>query len=191
MRAVMARNSTYTRPATVAAAPSRMVINKTTPLRKDEVAGALDALSSVVEVKCVQIVGNVNWRAVWLNDPKRYDAKKGDPDPYPVHRGTMVPLSGTKTLLWIAGNAPQASTFGYYYQGGKSIPTPLLLRRHVGQGPLELPAIEALALSKMDWNNDALYNHIPVTIGYARRLEYIIAKAPTLRRGEYPYRLFM
>ncbi len=46
-------------------------------------------------------------------------------------------------------------------------------------------------LSKMDWNNDALYNHTPVTIGYAQRLARTISKVPTLRRGEYPYRLFM
>lgn len=84
----------------------------------------------------------------------------------------MAPLSGTETLLSVAGNAPAASNsrYGNYYQGEKSIPTPLLLRRYTGRGPLELIATEALALSKMDWNNDALYNPLPVTLSYARRL---------------------
>ena len=190
MRAVMARSLNLYQARNGGSVPSRMVINKTTAFREEEIAGALDALSSVPEVECVQIVADVKWRGVWLTDPQ-YNTKKGTPDPYPVHRGTMVPLSGTKGLLWVAGNAPQASTVGHYYQGGKGIPRPLLFQRHVGQGPIELPATEALALSKMDWNNDALYNHTPVTIRYAQRLARTIAKVPTLPRGEYPYRLFM
>lgn len=56
---------------------------------------------------------------------------------------------------------------------------------------MELTALEALALTKMDWNNDALYDPVPVTIRYSQRLARTIANVPTLPGKAYPYRLFM
>ena len=104
----------------------------------------------------------------------------------------MVPLSGVKALLCGAGNAPSVSTRGSFYQGGKSIPRPLLLTRHAGSGPLETAALEALALTKMDWNNDhPLYDPVPVTIRYSQVLARTITNVPSLPRAEYPYRMFM
>lgn len=77
------------------------------------------------------------------------------------------------------------------YQGSKSIRTPLLITRHAGRGSLEMAAAEVLALSKMDWNNDALYDPVPVTVRYSKVLARTIANVPSLRREVYPYRLFM
>jgi hypothetical protein len=91
----------------------------------------------------------------------------------------------------VAGNAPEASTKGDYYQGGKSIPKPRQLIRHAGKGSLELIANEALALTKMDWNNDALYAPVPVSIRYSQRLARTIANVQELPRSVYPYRLFI
>ena len=54
-----------------------------------------------------------------------------------------------------------------------------------------MAAPRALALTKMDWNNDALYDPVPVTIRYSRRLAQTIAHVPALPSGEYPYRMFM
>ena len=99
--------------------------------------------------------------------------------------------SGVSALLWVAGNAPAVSTTGDYYQGKKSIPRPIVLTRHAGSGPFELTALEALALTKMDWNNDALYDPVPVTIKYSQRLARTIANVPDLPGNTYPYRLFM
>ena len=190
MRAVLARSLRLYQTRNGGRVPARVAIHKNTAFRDDETSGALDALASVPEVDCVQIVYNVAWRGVWLQPPTDPNSRS-TPDRFPVRRGTMAPLSGTETLLWVAGNAPAASKYGNYYQGEKSIPTPLMLRRHAGRGPLELIATEALALSKMDWNNDALYNPLPVTLGYARRLARTIAHVPELPRNVYPYRLFM
>jgi hypothetical protein len=67
----------------------------------------------------------------------------------------------------------------------------LVLTRHAGSGPLQLIAAEALALTKMDWNNDALYDPVPVTIRYSKRLARTIANVPSLPGRDYPYRLFM
>ena len=61
----------------------------------------------------------------------------------------------------------------------------------MGRGPFELLASEAMALAKMDWNNDALYDPLPVTIMYSQRLSRTISNVPSLPAHSYPYRLFM
>ena len=190
MRAVLARSLQLYQARNGGNLPRRVVVHKTTAFREDELNGAVDALAAVEEMECVEITSNVAWRGVWLKAPKARD-QKSVPDGYPVHRGTMLPLTGTSALLWVAGNAPAASQRGNFYQGSKSIPTPLLLTRHAGRGALEVVAAEILALSKMDWNNDALYGPVPVTVRYSQLLARTIANVPGLRREIYPYRLFM
>ena len=191
MRAVLARSLDLYRRRNGGLTPQRVVIHKTTPFRDEELAGASDALAAVKEIECVQVTSNVKWRGVWLRASWKA-GQASEPHGYPVHRGTMIPLSGTAALVWVAGNAPSVAQRGdSYYQGGKSIPSPLLMTRHMGRGPLELVASEILALTKMDWNNDALYDPVPVTIRYSQRLARTIANVPTLPRSVYPYRMFM
>ena len=191
MRAVLARSLDLYRRRNGGSTPKRVVIHKTTAFRDDELAGTSDALAAVKEIECVQVTSDVKWRGVWLK-PTRKEGRSSEPDGYPVHRGTMIPLSGTAVLVWVAGNAPSVAQRGdSYYQGGKSIPAPVLVTRHMGRGPLELIATEVLGLTKMDWNNDALYDPVPVTIRYSQRLARTIANVPTLPRSVYPYRMFM
>ena len=96
-------------------------------------------------------------------------------------------------LLWIGGNAPLATLTGRdnYFQGGKGIPRPLLLTRDAGAGPLHHVAAQVLALSKMDWNNDSLYDGLPCTVRYAGVLARTIRHMPNLAPQPYDYRLFM
>ncbi len=191
MRAVLARSLDLYRRRNGGQVPQRVAVHKTTDFKEQELAGVSDALAAVKEVECVKVTTDVKWRGVWLQAP-RSQGSKSQPDGYPVHRGTMVPLSGTSALLWIAGNAPSvAQRGGSFFQGGKSIPSPLIFTRQMGRGPLEVIASELLALTKMDWNNDALYDPIPVTIRYSQRLARIIANVPDLPRSVYPYRMFM
>ena len=191
MRAVLARSLALYRRRNGGMTPQRVVVHKTTAFSDAELAGVSDALAAVQEVECVQVTRDVKWRGVWLRQSWR-DGQASEPHGYPVHRGTMIPLSGTAALIWVAGNAPSVAQHGdSYYQGKKSIPSPLLMTRHMGRGPLELIATEILALTKMDWNNDALYDPVPVTIGYSQRLARTIANVPTLPRSVYPYRMFM
>jgi hypothetical protein len=190
MRAVLARSLRVYQARNGGDAPRRVVIHKTTGFTDDEISGASEALATAEEIDCIEVTTNVAWRAVWLG-PGRASGSRSEPDAYPVHRGTMQPLSGSSALLWVAGNAPDAGLRGNYYQGKKSIPKPIRLTRHAGGGPLELAATEALALTKMDWNNDALYDPVPVTVRYSQRLARTIAHVPNLPRNEYPYRLFM
>jgi hypothetical protein len=190
MRAVLARSLQLYQGRNGGALPRRLVIHKTTAFKAEELEGALDALAGVPEVECVEIGSNSVWRGVWLVDTGCSDPPS-KPAGYPVPRGTMLVRSGVSALLWASGNAPGASKTGDYYQGKKSIPRPLVLTRHAGAGPLETTALEALALTKMDWNNDALYDPVPVTIRYSQRLARTIANVPDLPGSAYPYRLFM
>lgn len=190
MRAVLARSLSLYQGRNGGNLPKRLVIHKTTAFKEDEIDGAFDALAGVPEVECIEVGANSNWRGVWLIDSGKKD-QPSKPSGYPVPRGTVVIRSGTSALLWAAGNAPEVSTTGDYYQGKKSIPRPLHLTRHAGRGPLEVVAHEALALTKMDWNNDALYDPVPVSIRYSQKLARTIANVPDLPGKTYPYRLFM
>jgi hypothetical protein len=190
MRAVLARSLQLYQNRNAGALPRRLVVHKTTAFKPGELEGALDALSAVPEVDFIEIGTSTAWRGVWLRASKGQE-RKSEPDRYPVPRGTVLLRSGVSAFLWAAGNAPDASTTGNYYQGKKGIPRPLVLTRHAGAGPMELAAHEALALTKMDWNNDALYDPVPVTIRYSQRLARTIANVPTLPGNTYPYRLFM
>lgn len=190
MRAVLARSLSLYQGRNGGNLPKRMVIHKTTAFKESEIEGAFDALAGIAEIECVEVSSASCWRGVWLieSGQKKPPTK---PSGYPVPRGTMVVRSGNSALVWVAGNAPEVSTKGDYYQGKKSIPRPLQLIRHAGSGPLELTAHEALALTKMDWNNDALYDPVPVSIRYSQKLARTIANVPDLPRNVYPYRLFM
>ncbi len=190
MRAVLARSLSFYQGRNGGALPKRLVIHKTTAFKSDELVGALDALSSVPEVECIEVGSSSAWRGVWMVESGR-QRPPSKPSSYPVPRGALQLRSGISALLWVAGNAPGASTTGDYYQGKKSIPRPLMLTRHAGAGPLETTALEALALTKMDWNNDALYDPVPVTIRYSQRLARTIANVPELPGTTYPYRMFM
>lgn len=190
MRAVLARSLQLYQARNGGALPRRLVVHKTTAFSEEELQGANEALAGIREFECVEIGSNTMWRGVWMvADPN--GSKPTKADGYPVPRGIVQIRSGTSCFVWVAGNAPGASTKGAYYQGGKSIPRPLVLTRHAGSGPLEIIALEALALTKMDWNNDALYDPVPVTIRYSQRLAKTIANVPELPGNIYPYRLFM
>lgn len=190
MRAVLARSLKLYQGRNEGNLPKRLVIHKTTSFKQEEIEGAFDALAGVPDVECVEVGAASCWRGVWLlstGRPRPLSKAAG----YPVPRGTMVVRSGNSALVWVAGNAPGVSNTGNYYQGKKSIPKPLQLIRHAGRGALELMAHEALALTKMDWNNDALYDPVPVSIRYSQRLARTIANVPDLPGSVYPYRLFM
>jgi hypothetical protein len=51
--------------------------------------------------------------------------------------------------------------------------------------------VAVLALSKMDWNNDALYDLLPVTIGYAKVLARVVKRMHGLGSSPYQFRFFM
>jgi hypothetical protein len=91
--------------------------------------------------------------------------------------------------LWTQGNAPEAAGGRGYYKEGVGIPR--LLRRGLGTSPAELVSAKVLGLSKMNLNNDALYDLLPVTIKYAGILAQVVKRMPRLQARPYPLRLFI
>ncbi len=62
--------------------------------------------------------------------------------------------------------------------------------RHAGHGSWEDSAWAILALTKMDWNNDALYNPLPVTLEYAKVLARVVKRMDRLSTTPYQFRFF-
>lgn len=58
-------------------------------------------------------------------------------------------------------------------------------RAATGQNAASLPP------SKMDWNNDQLYDTLPATQAFAKDLADVVKRIPSLDPRPYPLRLFM
>jgi hypothetical protein len=80
---------------------------------------------------------------------------------------------------------------GSYFQGARSTPRPIKLVRHAGHGPWDNTAFSAQALSKMNWSNDALYDPLPVTMGYAQILARVVKRMTGLGSEPYQFHFFM
>jgi hypothetical protein len=89
------------------------------------------------------------------------------------------------------GNAPTAVDGKNYFKEGKGIPAPLLVRRFAGQGGWDLPCQDILGLTKMNWNNDGLYDRLPATLSYAQVLARTVKIMPQLEARPYQFRFFM
>ena len=165
------------------------MIHKTTEFKRDETDGCMEAFHLCESVDLVQIVEDVNWRGVRIE--KRFGSKKGVPAAYPVSRGSVLGLGPFEALLWTHGEVSGIRDNGSYFQGGRSTPRPIRLVRHAGHGPWDDTAGAVLALSKMDWNNDALYDPMPVTIGYAKVLARVVKRMQGLGSAPYQFRFFM
>lgn len=191
MRAVMSRSVRLYQDRHAGNLPTRIVVHKTTRFRDDEVDGVFDAWEACEEVECVRVQASTPWRGVRLVAAKP-GGGPSQPANWPVQRGTLQFLSGRDGLLYVNGTAPGlAAGNNNFYQGSKSIPSPLLITRDAGSGPLERTADDVLALTKMDWNNDALYDPLPVTLKYSQTLARVIGHTRGLPDAVYPYRLFM
>ena len=91
---------------------------------------------------------------------------RGFPSGYPLERGIIQPIGNFDYLLWTQGNCSELSERDFYKEG-KGIPYPLRVSRHLGSGDCHQSAREILGLTKMNWNNDGLYDRLPVSISYA------------------------
>jgi hypothetical protein len=150
----------------------------------------MEALHLCEAVDLIQVVEDVSWRGVRI-DRGRRGAKKGKPTAFPVQRGTTIGLGPREALLWTHGDVQGIAERGSYFQGARSTPRPLRLVRHAGHGPWEESARAVLALSKMNWNNDALYDPLPVTMAYAKVLARVVKRIPGLGSTAYQFRFFM
>ncbi len=184
---VMTRSMDLYRRRHAGRSPKRVMVHKNTEFKRGERDGCMEALRVCDAVDLVQVVEYVNWRGV------RIDGKgeaKGRPAAFPVPRGTILPIGDREALLWNHGDA-KGVTARSYFQGSRSTPRPLRLVRYAGHGSWDDTAQAILGLSKMNWNNDALYDQLPVTMSYAKVLSRVVKRIPQLRRSPYQFRFFM
>ena len=170
--------------------PRRVIVHKSTEFKPDEIDGCMEALHLCEAVDLIQIVEDVAWRGVKIDRPRRKN-QKGVPAAYPVDRGSLLRLGLRECLLWIHGNADEVNNRNAYFQGARSTPRPIRLVRHAGHGPWDDTARSVLALSKMNWNNDALYDQLPVTMSYAKILARVVKRMTGLGATPYQFRFFM
>lgn len=188
MRTVLSRSLCVYADRHAGRRPGQLIVHKAFPFTDEETRGAAEAWGRGEDLTCVSLIRPV-WRGILV--VRAADPRTGPRYGYAVDRGTLAQLDGHSALLWVAGNAREATLTGRnYLQGGKGTPRPLLLTRHSGRGPLAEPAAQILALSKMDWNTDALYRSLPATVTYAQVLAKVV-KHENLPPVPYDYRLFM
>lgn len=186
---VMTRSMDLYRRRHAGRSPRRVVVHKTTEFKMQEMDGALEALHLCEAVDLIQVVEDVGWRGVRIEG--RGGNAKGNAAAYPVSRGTAVGIGAREVLLWTHGDVKGISDRNSYFQGGKSTPQPVRLVRHAGHGAWDDTCRAALALSKMNWNNDALYDSLPVTMSYAKVLARVVKRMSGLGGTPYQFRFFM
>jgi hypothetical protein len=164
--------------------PKRLVVHKTTHFTPEERDGAKAALGDLESYELLQVQDETAWRGA--------KGERGYPTPYPVDRGTVLPISKFSFLLWTQGDVPGLVTSGKgYFQEGKGTPSPLLVTQHAGSTPLLDSAAELLGLTKMNWNTGRLYNYLPVTVKSASTLGRIAKHMSSISQAAYQFRLFM
>lgn len=186
---VMSRSLDLYRRRHAGRSPRRVMVHKTTEFKPEEVDGCMEALHLCETVDLVQIVEDVKWRGIKMS--QKGDSTRGVPTRYPVNRGTVVGLGPFDALLWTHGDVEGIIDRRSYFQGGRGTPRPIRIVRHAGHGPWDDTANAILGLSKMNWNNDALYDPLPVTVGYAKVLARIVKRMSGLGASPYQYRFFM
>lgn len=167
--------------------PKRVIVHKSTEFKRDEIDGCMEAFHLCEAVDLVQLIEDVGWRGVQFDTI----GAKREATSFPVARGSVVQLGPREALLWLHGSVDGIDVKGPYFQGKRSTPQPIKLVRHAGHGPWDEAARAVLALSKMNWNNDALYDQLPVTMSYAHILARVVKRIPGLGIRPYQFRFFM
>jgi len=191
MRRVMARSLALYQRRHAGKTPKQVVVHKSTELKPEEVEGCFDAFRTVESLDLLQIQQEVIWRGIKIDPPRDRNQKKGIPSRYPCDRGSCLQIGPREVLLWTQGNAPSAVGGKNYFKEGKGIPSPILLRRFAGHGGWNEQCQYILGLTKMNWNNDALYDRLPATLGYASILARTVKRMSRLAPRPYQLRFFM
>ena len=166
----------------------RIVVHKTTPFIREEIAGILQAFRGV-DVELVQIQEYCSWRGIRFGSVPAKTAYG-----FPVKRGLAVKLDRDSFLLWTHGCVIDSELAGTlnYYKNSRGIPSPLLVRRYVGIANGDTLAREILMLTKMNWNSgDSLYKTLPVTLDFAKTLARMSKQDEAIFDKAYDFRFFM
>ncbi len=157
--------------------PKRVVIQKNTEFKPQEVDGCFDALMHTPNVELVHVQQSSGWSGIQIAEPRK-------PHAYPCRRGTSFQIGDYENLLWTQGNLPEVTANGRtdFFKEGRGTPEPLLLVRYAGTGSMDDVCREVLGLTKMDWNNDGPYDRLPVTLSFAQMLAKVVILARLKKR---------
>lgn len=172
----------------------KLVIHKVLHYTHDEMQGISEALEGIDNVELLQVQKYSNWRGIRGQRDRLTDKVMKEVHGYPIQRGTVIQLDDFSFLLWTHGSVLDTDVAGTgrnYYQSGRGIPAPLLIRRFRGKDPIETTAKEILALTKMNWNGGELYKTLPVTLDFSKKLSRYAKQAETLQAIPYDFRFFM
>jgi NAD-dependent SIR2 family protein deacetylase len=170
--------------------PKRVVVHKRTYFTTDEINGLRDSLLStgVQELDLIEIN---------FTDDIRFLATKienGNPiaDNFAVPRGTCIQFDQHSVLLWTHGIVPSVRNPNFkYYLGGRYIPGPLRITKHLGNSSVGTIAKEVLGLTKMNWNSFDMYSQLPATVNSSNEIARI-GRLLLKREGmTYDYRYFI
>jgi hypothetical protein len=170
--------------------PRRVVIHKRTYYTKAEINGLRDSLlsSGVQELDLIEIN---------FTDDIRFLATKlenGMPitDNFAVPRGTCIQFDDNTLFLWTHGIVASVRNPNFkYYLGGKYIPGPLKIIKHLGTSNVGTIVNEILGLTKMNWNSFDLYSQLPATVNSSNEIARI-GRLLLKREGvTYDYRYFI
>ncbi len=187
---VMTRSMDLYRRRHAGRSPRRVMVHKSTEFKSDEIDGCMEALHLCETVDLVQVVENVSWRGIRIE--RNPGQTKGKATAFPVSRGTVIGIGPREALLWVHGDVRDVTQHRRsYFQGARSTPRPVRLVRYAGHGSWDETARAILGLSKMNWNNDSLYNPLPVTMTYAKVLSRVVKRMPNLGSTPYQFRFFM
>jgi len=191
MRRVMARSLALYQRRHAGRSPRHVVVHKSTEFKPEEVDGCFDAWHATEGLDLIQVQQGSLWRGVKIDRPRQPRQSKGVPSGYPCDRGTCLQIGTREVLLWTQGNSRSAVGGKNYFKEGKGIPSPLLLTRFAGHGTWDEQCHNILGLTKMNWNNDGLYDRLPVTLGYASVLARTVKRMSELAPIPYQFRFFM
>jgi argonaute-like protein implicated in RNA metabolism and viral defense len=130
-------------------------------------------------------VDNSNWRGIKY----KYLNGNGVVDNFPIDRGSYIQTGVQEVMLWTQGNVVLNNS--NFFKEGKNIPSPLTIKRFAGEGGWNQNCLAIMGLTKMNWNHDALYDRLPVTLAYAKVLATTIKRMHNMVNKTYEFRYFM
>jgi len=140
--------------------PKRVVIHKSSRYwgeehgEYNELAGFMDGIEAVNPNASIDLL-TLDKSALRLS-------REGQ---YPPIRGTYALIEGTHPIIYTHGFTPYFETYP-----GVHVPEPwAIIERHGDSGPREL-ASELLALTKMNVNNAAFSDGVPITLAFSKRV---------------------
>ena len=185
MRKVMSKSLSLFQKRHSGRSPKKLIVHKTTYFSKNEIDGAFDAIPANINLELLQIIDHSNWRGVKY----KKQSNQAVVDNYPIDRGSYAHTGAQEIMLWTQGNIVLGNN--NFFKEGKNIPSPLTIRRFAGEGGWNQNCLAIIGLTKMNWNHDALYDRLPVTLGYAKVLATTIKRMQNMVNKPYEFRYFM